>query len=139
MTHGRRAWAAALTVLGVASIGLIVNSPVSGGQTLTCLGADATVSGDADGDGVVAGTPDADVIVGTEGDDTINGGDGEDRICGLGGNDTIKGEGGYDRVDGDDGNDSCDAERALDCEKHTGGDPKPAPKPKPGGTTSSTR
>jgi Ca2+-binding RTX toxin-like protein len=138
MTHARRIWAAALTVLGVASIGLIINSPTSGGQTVTCLGADATVSGDADGDGVVAGTPEGDVIVGTEGNDAINGAGGDDRICGLGGNDTIKGEDGYDRVDGGAGEDNCDTERALRCETVTGADPKPAPKPAPGGSSSST-
>jgi Ca2+-binding RTX toxin-like protein len=138
MTHARRIWAVTLTVLGAASIGLIVNSPTSGGQTLTCLGADATVNGDPDGDGVVAGTPEGDVILGTEGDDTINAGGGDDRICGLGGNDTIKGEDGYDRTDGGAGDDNCDTERALRCEQVTGADPKPAPKAPKGGSSSSS-
>ena len=143
----KRSSQAGLLLLGSVAGLLVVASPhVLGQEPAQCLGAPATITGDADatpGDGTIDGTAGNDIIVGTEGDDVIAAGAGDDRICGMGGNDQITGGDGFDRANGGPGEDACGTERTVNCEGETvPADPAapadPAPPADPATTTSST-
>jgi Ca2+-binding RTX toxin-like protein len=131
MTLARRSLATVLIAFAPAAAWFVVNTPHVASQTNpTCLGLEATIVGDPDGDGVITGDETDNVIVGTEGVDKIVGGGGDDRICGLGGDDAVNGDAGFDRVNGGPGEDSCDGERAVNCEQVAGA-PAPAPSTTP--------
>jgi hypothetical protein len=119
-----------LLLLGSAAGLLVAGAPqVLGQEPPQCLGAPATIIGDADatpGDGTIAGTAGNDIIVGTEGDDIIAADAGDDRVCGMGGDDKITGGDGFDRANGGPGEDACDAERTVNCEGDAAGS-APAP------------
>ena len=131
MNLGRRALLAALLVFGTVSVWVVVTPPLHSSAQVDneCMGAAATITGDADaapGDGKITGTDGPDVIQGTEGNDTIDSGAGDDRICGLGGDDTLSGGDGFDRLNGGPGKDVCNAERQVNCEEVVGAPPAPA-------------
>jgi len=71
-----------------------------------CVGVDATIVGDVDGDGVITGTDGHDVIIGTAGADRIESYGGKDRICAFGGDDVIFSGAGNDVVYAGSGDDS---------------------------------
>jgi hypothetical protein len=136
-----------LLLLGsVAGLFVVASPQVLGQEPPQCLGAPATIIGDADatpGDGTIAGTAGNDIIVGTEGDDVIAADAGDDRVCGMGGNDQITGGDGFDRANGGPGEDACGTERTVNCEgEAVPADPAapadPAPPADPATTTSST-
>ena len=130
-----------LLLLGSVAGLIVVASPqVLGQEPPQCLGAPATIIGDADatpGDGTIAGTAGNDIIVGTEGDDVIAADAGDDRVCGMGGADKITGGDGFDRANGGPGEDACDAERTVNCEGEATA-PAPPTDPASPATTSST-
>ncbi|MDQ3947472.1 MAG: hypothetical protein M3357_20400 [Actinomycetota bacterium] len=116
----------------VAGLSVVASPHVLGEEPPQCLGAPATIIGDADatpGDGTIAGTADNDIIVGTEGDDVISADAGDDRICGMGGEDKITGGDGFDRANGGPGDDACDAERTVNCEAGQATTPAPPADP----------
>ena len=116
----KRSSLAGLLLLGsVAGLVVVAAPQVRGEEPPQCLGAPATIIGDADaepGDGTIAGTAGNDIIVGTEGDDVIAADAGDDRICGMGGDDKITGGDGFDRANGGPGEDVCETERVVNCE-----------------------
>ena len=120
MIRARRAAVAALLLVGSVGAWEMLSAPqVQGAEPSTCMGAPATIVGDADatpGDGVIRGTDGNDIIVGTEGPDKIEGGGGDDRICGQGGDDSLIGGDGFDRTNGGPGKDTCESERVVNCE-----------------------
>jgi RTX calcium-binding nonapeptide repeat (4 copies) len=135
VTHSaKRPSLAGLLLLGSVAGSLLVGAPqVSGQEPPQCLGAPATIIGDADatpGDGTISGTPGNDIIVGTEGDDVIAADAGDDRVCGMGGADKITGGDGFDRANGGPGDDACETERTVNCEPDAA-TPAPAPSPEP--------
>lgn len=148
--NAKRSSLAGLLLLGTVAGSFVVASPqVLGQDEPQCLGAPATITGDADatpGDGTIAGTTGNDIIIGTEGDDVITADAGDDRICGMGGEDKITGGDGFDRANGGPGEDVCETERVVNCEGEATApaDPAPAdPAPpadpaEPSPTTSST-
>ncbi len=116
----KRSSLAGMLLLGsVAGLSIVGSPQVLGEEPPQCLGAPATIIGDADatpGDGTIAGTAGNDIIVGTEGDDVIAADAGDDRICGMGGDDKITGGDGFDRANGGPGKDMCETERVVNCE-----------------------
>ncbi|MDQ1517761.1 MAG: hypothetical protein QOE80_3591 [Actinomycetota bacterium] len=120
MIRARRAALAALLLVGSVGVWeMISTTPVHGAGANDCMGAPATIVGDADGtpgDGVIRGTDGNDIIMGTEGPDKIEGGGGDDRICGQGGDDSLIGGDGFDRTNGGPGKDTCESERVVNCE-----------------------
>lgn len=91
-----------------------------GGDTVTCGGQDATITG-TDGNDKLKGTPGNDVIAAGDGKDQVKGKSGNDRICGEGGRDKLSGGGGKDRLDGGPSKDRCSGgggkDRAAACER----------------------
>jgi hypothetical protein len=119
MTRARRAALAATLLVGSVVGWAMISAPHAQAEASDCMGAPATIVGDADatpGDGVIRGTDGTDIIMGTEGNDKIEGGGGDDRICGQGGDDSLVGGDGFDRTNGGPGQDTCESERVVNCE-----------------------
>jgi hypothetical protein len=134
MTRARRAALAAMLLIGFLTTGELASAPGAQANPAECMGAAATIVGDADatpGDGIIKGTDGPDVIIGTEGPEKIEGGGGDDRICGQGGNDSLVGGDGFDRTNGGPGDDTCESERVVNCET---GVPGQGSAPPPGGS-----
>ena len=119
MTRARRAALAAMLLVGSVITWEMMSAPQVKAEPNDCMGAPATIVGDADatpGDGVIRGTDGNDIIIGTEGPDKIEGGGGDDRICGQGGDDSLVGGDGFDRTNGGPGKDTCESDRVVNCE-----------------------